>query len=274
MSQDDGDEPLTTHVGRISPSELHFRGYEVEELLGRNYWQLVSLSLAGPQLNASACETLDRLSTCMLACDPRIWPLKLVQLAACHGSISSGLGVGLVGLETSPISYWTAGPAARFLRELMSDLKGRPLRTDSEVLEGQGVPPGFGVHGREVDQRVILFRRWRQTSSTSAGAFERLALDLEPWVVSQYAQRMHIDGLAGAVLSDLGFAPDQVAVMSGVVHALPNLLANAHEGSQRGPELRTIASAKISYTGHAPRCSNRSRVTARERPGWRDPGTP
>ncbi len=260
MSKADDDGVLTTRVGRISPTELSFAGYDVSYLLGHSYWQLVSMSVAGPELSPDDCLVLDRLTTCMLACDPRIWPLKVVQLAASYGDGSTGLAVGLMTMEPSPLSYWTAGEAARVLSELKARLGERPVTDAAELWRSERPPPGFGVYGRDADKRVSLFRDWRARSATEVGSHERLLDALEPVVRERCGQALRIDGLAGAVLTDLGFEPEQIRYVAGVVQTLPSLIANAYEGSRRGPSLRELPKNKVRYVGEPPRRSERARA--------------
>ncbi len=256
MSNAEHPDELTTRVGRVSPTELSFCGHDVGDLMEHNYWQLMSLSVGGPELDAAACRLLDRLTTCMLACDPRIWPLKVVQLAACEGRVSSGLGVGVMAMETSPLSHWTAGAAARWLSEQQARLlAGEEM---AQLGLGEGPPPGFGVTGRDTDQRVVLFSRWRETSRTDRGAHERLLASLEPAVKERCGQALRVDGLAAAVLLDLGFSVEHISVVAGILLGFPNILANAYEGAHRGPALRELPSARVRYVGHAPRRSRRA----------------
>lgn len=258
MSLHDAEEALLTRVGKVSPTEMHFMGREVGDLMTCNYWQLLSLSIGGPNLDAAACLVLDRLTACMQACDPRVWPLKVIHLAGCYGRPSTALGVGAITMELSPLSYWSAAPAAIYLRELRLRLAGQPLDGRSLPELADQIPPGFGVHWRQIDHRVGLFRVWRQSSEVPPGPYEQLIGELESQVVSQHEKHVHVAGLAGAVLSDLGFAPEGVGVVAGVLQALPSMLANAVEGSRRGPELRELRPGKIVYKGAAPRCSSRS----------------
>lgn len=248
---------LMTRVGRVTPDELHFRGNDVSTLLGSSYWGLVSRAIEGPEIDDSSRQVLDHLATCALACDPRLWPLKLVQLGASYGQLSSGLCVGLMAVERSALSYWCAGPAAAHLQRLATKSFGRPP-VEVEKLVQQELPLGFGVYGRDGDRRVSLFREWRRATGVETGSVEQFVSQIEPWVICHHGQHLRFDGLVAAVLTDSGFSSEQVGILGGVVNALPLVLANAYEGSYRGTSLREVASAKVRYVGPQPRRSARS----------------
>ncbi len=258
MSPVSSKDAMDAYVGRVSPIELSFRGHDIRNLLGHSYWQLVSLSVGGPKLDSGACQLLDHLTTCMMASDPGIGLLRLIQLAACHGRVSTGVAAGTIATGPSVLSYWNAGAAAKGLRELKLQLGDQPLERVGAIWSSRKAPSGFGDVGRDSDQRVTFFREWRARSGTDPGPYEALAAELEKVTLERCGNCLRIDGLVGAVLSDIGFSPEQVAPVAGVVLALPMILANAYEGSQRGRSLSQLPRREMRYTGEEPRRSVRS----------------
>lgn len=269
MSPSGSDWPpprLQTQVARVSPHELHFRGRSVSELFGSTLWELLLDSLGAVRPSATQQQVLDALATCALAADPRLWPLKLAQLAACHGSVSAGLSASYLACEHSPMSYWAAERAALFLRRLHDELgsTGVPPETILGRALQERSPPGFGVYKRALDARVQLLREWLPKLHHRPGPMERLLTRVEPLVWEQHATRLHYNGLLAATLSDFGLQPAQVGVVAGFVSALPCVLPNAFESSQRGPNcLRQVPNDSVVYSGRAPRTSNRSRAASR-----------
>ncbi len=108
------DRKIKTRVGMAIEGDNLFRGHSVrQELVGkRNFWQMMSLSIGGPQLSAFQCEILDVLTSSALAADPRIWPLKMTRVAGAYGGMWSALCSTFMMADGSSVGCNPCGPAA------------------------------------------------------------------------------------------------------------------------------------------------------------------
>lgn len=259
---------LVTHVGLAAEGDNLFRGFSVlRDLAGREgFWTAMSLAVGGPRLEAEAAGVLDDITICVLAADPRIWPLKATRLAAGHGSDVLGVSVGMMAADGAAIGPKMVGRTAEFLHMLTHAAEGRPERVadvlDAHLGAGKKVY-GFGVPFRPADERLDALRLrirargrdglryWSIMEAASARVME--TLQLPPNIAS---------GAAAATL-DLGLEPEQIAALQWAFFT-PCFWANACEGArQRAAVLLRLPEHVIEYVGTPPRQSPRA-AAARE----------
>lgn len=267
---------LPTRIGHAEWEDNRLRGYSVAHDLAGNESTtgLFVLAIVGRRLHENERLMLDDLATVANVADPRIWPLKLVRVAAAFGGCFAAMAAATVCLEGAQIAEESAGRAAGMLVELHDALLAEgtdPWGADARVLEKhchtwlahRSRPVGFDVPFRPCDERVgLLIGRvtargrsqlpyWRLFAS-AAEAFFRIG-----------NVRLNIASAMAAVCLDMGFAPGQIGPLMMAIGSSA-YWANAVEGAEQSPAcLQTLPETCVRYVGPGPRRSPRAAGAAR-----------
>jgi hypothetical protein len=261
MDECESAKTIKTNIGWSGRGENFFRGYSVPlELVGSHgYWTMISLAAGHRPLDPHEAEFLDRLAVAANASDPRIWPLKFAWLAASYGSTINAMGALLVWLDGSRVGPSPTRDAAIAWMEL-----GALDGTDAIIrwfadrkTRGENVQ-GFGVPGRDRDERVELGKQLVEAYGRAGGRYYRLFTEVEGILRQRGRLRPNIVGLVSACALDLGFEPSQAPFVMWPGLEI-SMVANVVEANARQPEvIRELPSERVRYRGPAPRSSPRA----------------
>lgn len=254
---------LPTRVARAEHGDNRFRGHAINaDLLGRESMaSMASLAIGGPRLDGEAREVLEDLAVAVTVADPRIWPLKVVRIAGAYGSKFAAFAAGCLVMDGSVMSVDLNSATAKRLVELDPIAAEMPSDVElaahlDEAWPGSR-PPGFGVPGREIDERVTGIRERMRSAGREPGRyfrlFERVVRVMRKW--RNLEPNLTI-ALASVAL-DLGFSADRVGSLA-FATSLNAFLANAVEGAEQAPDvLQSLPEHIVRYEGPAPRKSPR-----------------
>ena len=261
---------LETRVAWAGWDEHRFMGRAVfGDLAGRqSFASLCVLAVTGRAPTAAEVRALDALAGVLSVADPRIWPLKLVRVGSSTGRVLTGLGAGLLAIDSDFIGPWTAGRAAADLVALRARLRRRRgAAVDATIVEHFADRPriiGFGVPFRDVDERVFALRAQVRRLGRSRMPYWSLAERVWATLERERGDVPNIGSAMSAMLLDVNI-PAALVPTVGVTLTLPTLIANAVEGAAQAPAiLRALPAASIDYTGPRARSSPRA-VAARRR---------
>jgi len=261
---DDDELVLPTRVAHASWGDNRFRGYSVaHDIAGRvGHWSRASLSVGYRTLAPDEEAVVEAMAACMLAGDPRIYPLKTVRLAACFGRVAPGLACGHLVGDGARIGPAVSAPAAQLLLDLAAELGDAPADPESitpivaRYRRQRRRFPGFGVPFRDRDERLPALRRLVEAAGRDGGRYWRLAHALDE-VLTQWELPMNPAAAVGAGLLDLGFAVEQIKALVLPIADI-NYLANAYEGARNpAAALQSLPATRLDYRGPAPRVSPR-----------------
>lgn len=258
---------VQTRVAHAGNTDHRFFGRSLYGDLEGNcgFWDLVSLSLGGPELNDSDRALLDDISTVASVADPRIPPLKLVRLMGTYGGVFAALGGGLMVLEDAFIGPWSSGVIAKFLVDFsdaidhrVDDLP-RVRSTVLDYLDKRKVIVGYGVAFRNRDERVQAVARCVHKRQRQDGQFWRLMTNIETVLLEEKGLGANIGAGIAAPALDIGFSPPQAGLIATML-VFSCLLSNAREtAEQASPLLGTLPERFVKYVGHKPRLSPRAK---------------
>jgi hypothetical protein len=255
---------FTTELGHAGWHDHEVRGVIVFDLDTR-CTAIVDLVLLTLGISTDRDEGRAVVTACAQAAlnpDPRIPPMRLVRLAASHGSVLSALAASLAAMQGSYVGPSAVADAARFLHALVAEVGwgADDLSLEAALqrrLRARMTLFGYGVPGRPVDERFVWIReRLRHVTHHPRpwwGMFERLGERLSP-----LHRGPNLGGAIAAALLDLGCTPAQAGALA-CYCTLPPLLGNAYEGAEQHPAvLQRLPDSTIEYVGPAPRESPRS----------------
>lgn len=251
---------IENRIGVNANGDNTFRGLSAkEDIVGQlDFWSLQSLAVGKRTLTREEAEYFEQLMLGMNASDPHIWPLKLVWLASGYGEAFSGLASLIAAFPRASLGTAPIEEAARQVEKFIAvnDLELSPFIDD--ILAKEEVIPGFGVIGREHDERAeILEKVCHKYGFDSRPCYLRMK------VVRSYLIKKKIDvnvgGMVAILLMDLGFNPQQTSLMacSGL---WTSMMANAVDAANMQPSvLRKLPQDRIKYVGRARRLSPRKK---------------
>ena len=261
-------EPIVTRVGFADFGDYdHFGKRLYRDIAGRtSFLGLAVFAISGTLLPAEDVAVIDDVAVCMHCPEPRVWPAKLGRIAASAGHFPVGIVVGWSALD-SEIGVHLGDEAAHMLLDLQRELDAG---TDAPAImaafvKGRATLPGFGVHGRRVDERVEALRACLVRRGRSEGKFWKLAEALWPVAQAERSLDPSIWAAVAAVLLDLGLEPGQMGPLLSLLFQ-PSYLAHAVEGAKlKSPSLRRLPPEAVRYLGKEPRTSPRALEAEKQR---------
>ncbi len=252
---------IRTRLARAGADRIYFRGYELTtDLIDDSIWSVLSVAFGHRRLSNEEAEVINALVIVAAVGDPRIWPLKVARLVSSYGRPFAAIAAGGSFLDGIPLGPWAMRLAAEFLIEASGPQNAVANVVDEAraLAASRRMVPGFGVAGRERDERYVDFARWYASRPSMWGSywrmFQELATEIEPLGLFP-----NIAGGFAAVGLDLGLNPLQIAMFTGA-SAHWATAANAVAGLEESPEvIRNIDAAFVRYEGPQPRQSPRAR---------------
>ena len=208
----------STAVSDIEPGEIRFRGYPIEQLIGRvSFPQMIWLMVRGDLPSTNEAGLLERALVAAVDHGPQAPSIAAARMAATcgvglHGAMSTG--VGLLGD--------VHGGAGQQCMQLLEDLRTRDdgssiedavASTIADYRSASRYIPGFGHRFHPHDPRrdpLIAAVDEHVQAGTVAGTYVRIAKELEKQLATGRPRPvpMNVDGATAVVYAELGFSPE------------------------------------------------------------------
>ena len=252
-----------TSIIEMSPGVIRYRGYPIEELIGRvSFPGMIWLMLRGELPTPDQAELLGHALVASVDHGPQAPSIAIARMAAtcgvginnamasaanALGDVHGGAGEQAVALYGSIFARAAGGDVAAAVN----------AELDALAQKGERYVPGFGHRFHPIDPRAPrLLALVDETTARGAvqGHYAAIARALEKALEARKGKRipMNIDGATGVIYAELGFAPPLCRGLF-VLSRSVGILAHAWEQMQRnernkGPLPRD---ATWSYTGPA-----------------------
>lgn len=260
----------STDIIDMSPGVIRFRGYAVEDLIGRvSFAQMIWLMTRGELPDPRAAKLLEAALVAAVDHGPQAPSIAIARMA-----MTCGVGINnAMASATNALGdvHGGAGEQCMALYEAVAARLGgasddESLRTavtaELEAQHAKGVThlPGFGHRFHPIDPRaprlLALVEEAREQGVVS-GRFAAIALAVENAIAAKRAGRrvpINIDGATAVIFAELGFAPTLcrgLFILSRSVGALAHAWEESESGARnKGPIPRDLIPA---YGGPAPR---------------------
>ncbi|MCB8887926.1 citryl-CoA lyase [Vreelandella malpeensis] len=260
-----GEDWWSTEIIEMRPGMIRYRGYAIEELIGRiGFPDMIWLMLRGDLPSAAQATLLSTVLMSAVDHGPQAPSIAIARIASTCGvginsamaSATNALGDVHGGAGEQCVTLYLAIAARHKAGESLSDA----TRAELDALRASGVRyvPGFGHRFHPRDPRAPrLMEVLRATTDASIDkGFADIAEEVERQISKGRSRPipMNVDGATGAIYAALGFAP---ALCRGlfVLSRSVGVMSHAWEQMQRpernkGPLPR---SETWTYTGHPPR---------------------
>jgi citrate synthase len=271
-----------TGIIEMQPGVIRFRGYAIEDLIGRvGFTQMIWLMLRGELPDPRAAALLDAALMAGVDHGPQAPSIAIARMA-------TTCGVGLNNAMASAVNVLgdVHGGAGEQAVELFDAILQRIEAGADEVAATEAglaeftrrhgkIIPGFGHRFHPVDPRsprlLELVDRAR-VAGVVQGRHARVARQIEATLERQKGRRipMNIDGSTAVIYAELGF-PAPLARGLFCLSRSVGILAHAWEQTQQGGRNKGPIPRQYlpTYDGPAPRP-----VPAQAGAEWRSSGTP
>ncbi len=252
---------IKTGVGGLSAgfrSEILLRGYKVtEELTGNiSFIQGWTLALTGRIPDKKEDRLLNAMFINTALADPRFWLFRTARLAATVKS--SPAACIAAGILTNEAEFFSAGAAyntSKFFQGALGKVKSNKATIEELVktkLAKQEKIYGFGrVLARGPDERNQSLLKVAKECSLDNGEHMKLAFEIEALLQRLKNSELHMNngGLKCALLSDMGFSPQQIMQFYSLMFII-GIAGNVTEAYERPPgEFLPLSPDDIEYIG-------------------------
>jgi citrate synthase len=261
----------STAIIDMKPGSIRFRGYAIEELIGRvGFAEMVYLMTRGELPHPEAAKLLEAALVAAVDHGP-----QAPSIAAARMAITCGVGINnAMASATNMLGdvHGGAGEQCVMLYQAIAARIGdeaaaneqriaQAVAAEMSALSECGVRhiPGFGHRFHPVDPRaprLLALVEAAAAKGVVSGRFAAIGRAVEDGLAAQKGRRipMNIDGATGVVYAELGFAPPLcrgLFVLSRSVGALAHAWEEMQSGERnKGPIPRHLL---WTYTGAPPR---------------------
>jgi citrate synthase len=248
----------STAIIEMKPGMIRYRGYAIEELIGRiGFAEMVHLMTRGELPDPAAAKLLEAALVAAVDHGP-----QAPSIAAARMAITCGVGIN--NAMASAINmlgdvHGGAGEQCVALYNAVAARLGDDESSDAEIkaLAEQGIRhvPGFGhrFHPRDPRApRLLELVDAAAATGTVSGRFAAIGRAIEARIAATKGRPipMNIDGATGVVFAELGFPPPLcrgLFVLSRSVGALAHAFEEMQSGERnKGPMPRDLI---WTYTG-------------------------
>src|SRR5438128_10400284 len=260
----------STSIIDMKPGMIRYRGYAIEELIGRvSFAEMVYLLTRGELPHPAAAKLLEAAPVAAVDHGP-----QAPSIAAARMAITCGVGINNAmasainmlgdvhgGAGEQCVTLYNA-IAARVGSDVISEERlAEAARAEMKLLVEAGIRyvPGFGHRFHPRDPRAPRLLELVDVAATAgavSGRFAAIGQAVEAELAEQKGRAvpMNIDGATGVIFAELGFPPPLcrgLFVLSRSVGALAHAYEEMQSGARnKGPIPRDLT---WTYTGPPPR---------------------
>ena len=255
---------ITSKNGGWFPGKGMFRyGHDMmNELVGNiSYMQMVILNVTGEIVEKRLADWIEALFIGLSCPDQRLWCNHVGALSGAMNTTSvSATVAGILTSDSKIYGPTTLLSGMDFIQQAVTEYEqGRTIEeiVESRHYKGQDKPTlmGYSRPLANGDERIAAMDRVSEQLGYQRGSHVQLAYRIEAYMVEHYSERMNINGLCSAFLSDEGITPEHgcaiisCMVSSGVTAsyletidkpATSFLPMRCEDIAYTGPELREV----------------------------------
>jgi len=264
----------STAIIEMKPGMIRYRGYAIEELIGRaGFAEMVYLMTRGELPKPAAAKLLEAALVAAVDHGP-----QAPSIAAARMAITCGVGINNAmasainmlgdvhgGAGEQCVSLYNA-IAARMAGQIAEQRLAEAARAEMKLLAQAGIRyvPGFGhrFHPRDPRApRLLELVDGAAAAGAVSGRFAAIARAVEAELAAQKGRPLpiNIDGATGVIFAELGFPPPLcrgLFVLSRAVGALAHAFEEMQSGERnKGPIPRHLI---WTYTGPPARALGRT----------------
>jgi citrate synthase len=239
----------TTSIIDMHPGVIRFRGYAIEDLIGRvSYAQMVWLMLRGELPSKGEADLLEAALVAAVDHGPQAPSIAVARMAVTCGLPLNGAMASAIntlddvhgGAGEQAVALYVA-IAARVEAGAALDAAAAAALEAWQKAHGKHIP-GFGHRFHPVDPRaprLLALVDAAAAAGTVSGRFASIGRAVEAALAERARRRvpMNIDGATAVIFAELGFPPPLGRGLFLLSRAI-GILAHAWEQSQQGGRIK------------------------------------
>lgn len=253
-------------------TKVALAGYGTIDVRGRSilsgdehahdFWSMLSIAIGHREMTPDECEALDVMANVSCIGDPRLWPFRATRIVASFGDPYLGMAAGVAFHSGGRLSVPAGVLLMRQLQALTDEYGMEPSLDQvkehlSARLERKEIIAGYNVVARPTDERHDFMKPWFQERGWYERGYMKLLLTVDAAMMELKGLLPNIISHWGALWLDLGFTPEQAAMMGlGATNwAMAGNIVEAAEPEFAG--LRRMPDAWVAWKGAEDRQSPR-----------------
>jgi citrate synthase len=250
-----------TKISRVVEGKVLLRGYSLDGLIAsRSYAEGVFLTLRGELPTPQQARVMDAMLMTLL--DHGFVAASVLAARYCASGNPQLVPATAAGLLTAGSNTISPQHSAEFLERALDLMRAEKLtmeetakRVVAKVRAEKRRIPGLGHPTHKGDD--FRATRLREIAEECGIAGDRIRMFEAIHAEFQVATGksgicINIDGMLGAVMSEMGFRPMQMASVA-LLSVLPGIMAHVIEEIEEGKPLRIVRDEDNDYLGHAER---------------------
>jgi citrate synthase len=256
----------STEIIDMKPGVIRFRGFPIEQLIGRvSFPQMIWLMLKGDLPSSEQGSLLEAALVAAVDHGPQAPSIAIGRMAVTCGLPLNGAMASAINVLDDV--HGGAGEQCMQLYAEIARRQGAGMAGDAAIEEGLDafvaangkIVPGFGHRFHPIDPRsprLLKLVDDARNNNVVSGRFAEIGRGVEDLMQRRKGRKipMNIDGATAVIYSELGFSP---ALGRGlfILSRSVGILSHAWEQSQQGGRIKGPMPPGIPYryTGPAPR---------------------
>jgi citrate synthase len=250
-----------TKISRVAQGKVLLRGYSLDELIAsRSYAEGVFLTLRGELPTPQEARVMDAMLMTLL--DHGFVAASVLAARYCASGNPQLIPGTAAGLLTAGSNTISPQHSAEFLEHALDLMRSEKLtmeetakRVVAKVRAEKRRIPGLGHPTHKGDDfRATRLREIAEECGLVGDRvrmFEAIHAEFQR-ATGKAGICINIDGMLGAVMSEMGFRPMQMASVA-LLSVLPGIMAHVMEEIEEGKPLRIVRDEENDYLGQAER---------------------
>lgn len=208
---------IISNTGGWFPGKGVFsHGYSMlEELVGeKSYFQILILNATGKLVDKPLADWVEAIYGCLSWPDPRIWCNQIGALAgAARTSVVTATAMGVLATDSRSYGVLPLIEGVAFIQTALQHYKQGQSVEEIVHKATRGGKPFIVGYIRPIakgDERLETMERVSAKLQMPVGEHLTLAYEIEKVLMREFDEGMNINGYVSAVLSDHGFAAQEI----------------------------------------------------------------
>ncbi|MCC6531643.1 MAG: citryl-CoA lyase [Burkholderiales bacterium] len=246
-----------TKISRVLEGKVIIHGYSHEQLIGdKSYAEGVFLTLRGELPTPAEARMLDAMLNSLLDHGFVAASVLAARYAASgNPQLVPGTAAGLLTAGSNTISPQHSAEfldrAVKMMKDEKLSLEETAKRVVAAIRAEKRRIPGLGHPTHKGDDfRAVKLRKIAQECGLvgdKVKMFEAIHAEFVR-VTGRQGLCINVDGMLGALMSEMGFRPMQMAAVA-LLAVLPGIMAHVIEEIEEGKPLRIVRDEDCDYTG-------------------------
>jgi hypothetical protein len=232
----------------------------MDDLVGKvSYMQVVILNAIGRLPERRLASWVEAVYICLSWPDPRIWCNHIGALGGTvRASAVASTVAGILAADSRTYGTFPLIEGAGFIQKALKKKQAgisveQIVETECAHHGGKPVIMGYARPLAKGDERIIALERVTSELNFPEGEHLKLAYDIGQIMIRKFDEGMNINGYVAAFLSDQGFTPEEMYLISQVIESSGVTACFINSRDRPAGSFLPLRCDDIDYQGQPPR---------------------